>query len=303
VPGRSVVTVVGTPSQALPVAQAFAAVPGVSLRLLTPADYRPRYAKSSDLVVLDGWLPSGGLPPSPAVFLVDPPKLVGGHVGPAQADAALSGTDSSATLLSGIDLSSLSIDHGAARDLTLPRWLTPLAWSPSGPLLAAGDDGRQRLAVASFDPGRSDLPQLASFPVLAANLVSWSLGWEPHSGTAGTPILIDAIPGARTATLMHDGAVTDRVKLEGHSATLTASEPGAYVIDERGPGVRHQASIAVNVGAGARTSTTPIDIRAPRAASVSGPSPARAPWFVAAALIVLALEWAYWMLSRRASAR
>ena len=35
----------------------------------------------------------------------------------------------------------------AARRTELPRWLAPLAWSPAGPLLAAGDNGRQRVGL------------------------------------------------------------------------------------------------------------------------------------------------------------
>ncbi len=71
IPRSATVTVVGTPAQARSLAQAFAAVPGVTLKLRTPADYRAGVARSSDLVVLDGRLPHGGLPPAPAVLLAE----------------------------------------------------------------------------------------------------------------------------------------------------------------------------------------------------------------------------------------
>ena len=38
-------------------------------------------------------------------------------------------------------------------------------------------------------------------PLLIANLVSWAAQWAPPAAAAGKPILIDATPGARTATL------------------------------------------------------------------------------------------------------
>ncbi len=103
-----------------------------------------------------------------------------------------------------MNLSSLSIDPRSARDLALPGWLTQVAWSPAGPLIAAGGNGRQRIAIISFEPSRSNLPQLASFPIMAANLVGWGLAWAPASAVAGLPILADAIPGATTASLTRE---------------------------------------------------------------------------------------------------
>jgi hypothetical protein len=300
IPGSSVVTIVGEPSRALAVARAFAAVPGVLLRLRTPASYARRDAQASDLVVLDGWVPPGRLPPSPAVLLVDPPRLPGGHVGGPQSDSTVSGTDAGSALLQGVDLSSVSIDPGSAHRVTLPEWLSPIVWSPSGPLLAAGYDGHQRLAVASFDPAQSNLPQLASLPVLAANLVRWSLGWTPRSAAAGAPFLVDSLPGARKATLVHDGVVVDRAALEGRAVPLSASEPGVYVLNETGPHVTRQATIAVNLSPAAASSSGPIDIRAPHLATGSTSTPSLTPWFIAAALIAILLEWMYWTSRRSA---
>jgi Ca-activated chloride channel family protein len=246
-PRASVVTLVGERSRALALARAFAAVPGVKLRLLTPSTYRPADARGTGLIVLDGWLPRAGLPPAPSVLLVDPPRLPGGHVGAPQQDSTLSGSDQSSPLLAGVNLSSLTIDTGSARQLTLPGWLTPVAWSPAGPLIAAGGDGRQRVAIISFEPSRSNLPQLASFPIMAANLVTWGLRWAPASAVAGTPTLVDAIPGATTASLTRDGAVVARAPLDGRPVALTATAPGLYALAESGPGVSDRATVAVDL--------------------------------------------------------
>ena len=43
--------------------------------------YRRQDALGSDLVVLDGFVPADGLPPAPAVALIDPPRIPGGLVG------------------------------------------------------------------------------------------------------------------------------------------------------------------------------------------------------------------------------
>jgi Aerotolerance regulator N-terminal len=328
IPRTSVVTVVGTRSTGLAVARALAAVPGVHLRLRTPSSYRASDARSSDLVVvdgaargsskvLDGDATSGHrssmagsgtaaahssaqtfLPQAPAVVLLDPSTLPGGHVGGAQAQPTLSGTGPSEGLLDDVDLSSLTIGAGGARVQTLPRWLTPIAWSPSGPLLAAGDDGRVRLLVSSFDPVSSNLTQLASFPVLVANIVRWSLGWVPTSATAGVPIAVDAVAGARQLTLSRGGTVVRRVTLGRRLATVTAPSPGLYTVAESGPWVSHRAAVAVNAVSGS-PGATPIDLRTDRLQAPKRPGTPLAPWLITAALVVLALEWAYWSATRR----
>ena len=196
------------------------------------------------------------------MLLIDPRTLPGGHVGGVQADPTLSGTDPPSPLLADVDLSGLTVEQGAAHRLTLPKWLTPVAWSPSSSLLAAGDDGHTRLAVLSFAPTGSDLPQLSSFPILVANIVGWGLGWTPSSATAGTPVRLNAIAGARTATVSGAGSATQRVSLGAHGAVVQApSEPGLYTIAETGPGVAHRATVAVNLGTAQATPARPIDIR------------------------------------------
>ncbi len=293
IPRAAAVTVVGTPAQARSLAQAFAAVPGVALRVETPADDRAGVARASDLVILDGALPHGDLPPAPAVMLIDPSRLPGGEAGGAQADPTLSGADLSSPLLQDADLSALSIDSGAARRLTLPRFLARVLWSPSGPLLAAGDNGRVRLIVTAFQPGSSTLAQQAAFPILAANIVRWSLGWAPGMALAGSPLSVDALPGAEVATLRRNGTLVDRVRLDGAASSLRSAAPGVYTLRETGPGVSHQATIDVNLNAGAAPSSARVDIRTAGLHAGRGPGTPLAPWLLAAALVVLALEWAY----------
>jgi len=302
------VTLVGTRATALPVAQALAAVPGVHLRLRTPQSYRPRDARGSDLLVLDRWLPSGPLPPAPSVWLVDPPRFPGGARGTVMGDTAVSGNDPTTGLLSGVDLTSLAIDQGAASRLPLPRFLQPVFWSPDGALLAAGDDGRQRVAVMTFDPARSQLPQLASFPILAANLVRWAAGWATAAATSGVPTAVDGTPGARILTLRRvadrpggagtvAGAVLQRVRLGEGAASLTLPRPGLYAVTETGPGVRRTRLLTADVES-STGSLAPVDLTVAAAGASRTPAPSRAPWLLAAALVVVGLEWALWTWTR-----
>jgi hypothetical protein len=301
IPRASVVTLVGTPVTGVDVARALAAVPGVQLRLRTPAEYKPRDARASDLVVVDGPLGRRGVPPSPAVVLLNPSTIPGGRVGGAQAQPTLSGTGPSQGLLDDVDLSALTISTNGARVQRLPDWLTPIAWSSSGPLLSAGDSGRVRLLVSAFDPVSSNLAQLGSFPVLVANIVRWSLGWVPTSATAGTPIAVDATPGARTATLSQGGKVLQRVTLGRRLASLQAAAPGLYTVAETGPGVAHHATVAVSAALPA-TASGSIDLRAAGLRPGTRRGKSLTPWLLAAALVVLALEWIYWSVTRRRGA-
>jgi hypothetical protein len=291
-PATSTVTVVGVPADATAVARAFAAVPGVTLRLSTPATYDAAGARGSALTILDAWLPRSGLPPSPSVLLIDPPQIAGGHVEGRLADSTVSGTDSSSGLLAGVDLTSLEINQGVARRFEIPSYMTPVAWSPDGPLLAAGDDGSRRVAVLSLDPSQSDLPQLASFPVLAADLVRWGAGWAPASAPAGEPLPINATPGGHRLALVLAGHAVASARLHGPVA-LPVARAGLYSVRETGSGVDRDAAVAVS----AATPYATAGLSEPTATSVGvrpRNRPTRAPWFLAVGLAALVLEWAYW---------
>jgi hypothetical protein len=299
-PPAATVTLVGKPSDALALARAFAAVSGVRLRLRDPTDYRPADALDSELTILDGWTPPQGLPASPSVLLVDPPGIPAGRVGGFLNDSVVTGVNASDALLSGVDLTSLSIGARGGRRIVLPAYLTAAAWSPDGPLLADGDNGVQRLAVLAFDPARSDLPQLAGFPVLAANIVKWSAGWAPAAATAGEVTRIDATPGARRLTVSLGGRVVMSARLGSSAATPTLAEPGLYTVSETGRGIKRVSAVAVNVAAPPDTSSpsSPIDLAASAQGGAPADGPNEAPWLLVCALVVIVLEWAYWMARR-----
>jgi hypothetical protein len=280
------------------VAQAFAAVPGVLLRMRTPRTYRAADARASGLTVLDGWLPPSGLPPSPSVFLIDPPRIPGGRVGGQLAETVVSGTDQAADLLDGIDLSSLAIDSGSARSVTLPSYMSALIWSPSGPLVAAGQDGLQRVAMLTFDPARSDLPQLPALPLFAENLVSWAAAWAPAIAPAGEPFLVDGAPRARRLTLALEGRAVRTISLNNAPQSLTLGHPGLYSLSETGPAFSRSTTVAVDVGEPNASPSGTADLTGVSASPAARDSDV-APWLLAIALLVLLFEWGYWLGLRR----
>src|SRR6185312_5535151 len=183
-PGGERITLVGERRRALPLARALASVPGVKLRLRTPETYRSTDPGTSDLLVLDDFVPEGGLPDAPGLLLVNPPRLPGGHLLGTMVDSRMSGSEDASPLLDGVDLASLTIGAKASRRLALPAAMSAAAWSSEGPLIASGTESGGRVAVISFEPSESNLPQLTGFPTLIDNIVAWSQRLAPPSAAA-----------------------------------------------------------------------------------------------------------------------
>jgi Ca-activated chloride channel homolog len=207
--GRADVTIAGNGAAMGALARAFRAMPGVTARVLDSGQYRKAPAlRRAGLLVLDHWLPPGGIPSTaPAVLLVDPPALPGGgRPGGPLADPVLSGLDDTSPLLAGVDLTSLSVPASATERVTVPAWLAPVAWTPSGPLLAAGvaGPGQRRIAVLAVDPARTNLPQLAAFPIMLQDIVRWAV--SPASGTGRAVQARPAEPAASTRPAATMGA-------------------------------------------------------------------------------------------------
>ena len=295
VTGATTVTLVGDPSSALPLARALVAVPGVKLELRRPASYRRSDALASDLVVLDGWLPPG-LPPSPAVVLVAPPRVPDGAVTGTIAEPTVSGTAPGSELLDGVELESLSIDRNAAELLSLPAWLAPVVWSPDGVLLAAGSDGRQRVAVLGFEPTASNLAQLAALPILARNLVRWATEWTTVGD--GGSLAVAALPATTAAVVRGTSSATRRVRLAGKPAGLTGLAPGLYTVEASGPRATHRSTFATSVP-GPAAASAPVDLAAWAAVAVPRRHSSLTPWLLAAALAAMAAELLYWRSRRQ----
>jgi len=292
-PGGESITLVGNRTRAMPLARALASVPGVQLRLRTPRTYQPTDPGTSDLLVLDDFVPPGGLPKAPALLLVNPPRFpVGGSHGKMH-DSRLSGTEAASPLLEGVDISSLTIGAGAARRLALPATMTAAAWSAEGPLIASGTDGGRRVAVIAFEPSESNLPQLAAFPTLIDNIVAWSQRLAPESAAAGTPFALAEPPGTTAATLRPaaGGAARQLKVAAGTEVPVAIAAPGNYVVTLEGPWGTRELALAVNSGP-ATAPGAPVDLTAPAPPAQAGHTDLW-PWLLAAALLVLILEGLY----------
>ena len=305
-PGGESITLVGNRTRALPLARALASVPGVKLRLRTPRTYRPTDPGTSDLLVLDDFVPAGALPKAPALLLVNPPRFpAGGDRQQDQGkmhDSRISGTEAASPLLEGADISSLTIGAGAARRLALPATMSAAAWSSEGPLIASGTEGGRRVAVIAFEPSESNLPQLAAFPALIDNIVAWGIRLAPPAAAAGTPFALAEPPGTTAATLRPAaGGAARKLKVAaGGEVPVAIAEPGNYVVTLKGPWGTRELALSVNPGSAAAPGA-PVDLSAP-APSVHAGQEDLWPWLLAAALLVLILEafYAWWREPERA---
>jgi hypothetical protein len=292
-PDAATVTLVGDPSSARPLAQAFASVPGVTLLLRTPGSYRPRDAAASELVVLDGFLPASGLPGAPAVLLIDPPSLPGGAIGSPIATPTISSTAAGSPLLEGVDLTSLAIARAKARSLVLPSWLSPIVSSPAGPLLGAGDDGHRHVAVLAFDPQHSNLAQLAALPILARNLVGWADAWA-SLGADGS-LSIDAVPGATRARVADAAGGARTISLAGGSVGVTGLAPGRTSVSLEGPaGARRRELVSALAAPGSGAGGTPLALADWASAAGSPDRNSLVRWLIGVALVAMAAEWGVW---------
>jgi hypothetical protein len=298
------VTVVGAGTGIVPLVGALAAQPGVEVRLRTPATFRAADARASDLLVLDGALPRGPLPAAPALLLVDPPRLPGGSVAGHLADARVAGVDQSSPLLAGVDLTSLALDPTSVRRVRLPRWMTPVAWARGGPLLASGVDRGQRVALLSFEPSDSTLPELPGFPLLVANLLGWSQSWLPAQAPAGSPVTVEQPPGTVQTTLATSGRggqpTTRMLPRAARTVALTPAAGIAVATQRRTGALDRTRALAVEPDATPSPPGAPIDIAAPTSAAAA-PSPRQslAPWLLAAAFAVVLAESALVLRRRR----
>jgi hypothetical protein len=148
--------------------------------------------------------------------------------------------------------------------------------------------------VLTFDPANSNLPKLAAFPLLMANLVEWL---DPLAGTAtlapGTPVHLP--PGA--AVTLPDGAS----RTVGASGVYAETEaPGLYRVQAAGA---PDLLFAVNMTDAVESDLTPrAHPELARAADATTPQRVARQeiWWPLAlvALLLLSGEWLYYCWKR-----
>jgi hypothetical protein len=284
------------------VERALKSIPGVSLRVIAPADYAGASTPGVDLTVLDGTLPERW--PPGAVLAINPPTSgrllsVSGRTGsPAPGAADLrSGPDA---LFDGVSLG--SVEFGPAPFITPPDWARALLSRGDQPLILRGSVGQSEVAIWAFDLAHSNLTTRLAFPLLLARTVRDLVPAPlPSSALAGQIVALRPDPRADTIELTDPGGAVSRLPVpRGQAARVSLADPGVYALRElAGAGEIFAGQLPVNAGSARESDLTPRPLPAATEAPPAVASdPARDsrplwPWLAAAALAVMFGEWAY----------
>jgi hypothetical protein len=114
--------------------------------------------------------------------------------------------------------------------------MQPVIVSSGRTLLAAGDDGRRRMALFSFNLEESDWPLRVSFPILIQNVLHYltpGLTLGTAGMTLGQPLRLFPSPGVQEIQIVRPDAKVDLVRPPFPPFTDT-SEPGLYLAREIG---------------------------------------------------------------------
>ena len=186
-----------------------------------------------------------------------------------------------------------------------PPWAVSILEAPQGPLILAGELGRQRIVWVGFDPLESNWPLRVSFPIFIANVVDWL---NPANAT-GAQLLVKAGDPFRLA--LAEPVKSAEVKLPGgKSVTLNVENANELIFgDTTRQGVYHlragtnEVTFCVDLLDAAESNIRPrgeLEFGSyTRVAATTTQRTNMELWrtFAAIGLIVLLLEW--WWYHRR----
>jgi hypothetical protein len=199
-----------------------------------------------------------------------------------------------------------NVQISEALTVASPGWGTPVVEAPGGPLVIAGEIGRQRVVWLAFDTLQSTWPLRVSFPIFIAN----TLDWLNPVTTRAAQYLVQAGAPLR---LPLDGSVTNAlIRLPGGEERPLRLDPAAreLVFGDTGRQGSYQIELGnrrftycVNLLDAPETDTTPRpEIRFGKYAAVTAATvrPANVEiwrWVALAGLAILLFEW--WFYHKR----
>ncbi len=285
--------------------RALEAIPGVTVAVTTPSAYATAPERAAaDLTIFDGSLPETW-PPGAILAIAPPPGSSLLSVAPdvREIETGKPLQQRGRTLE---ELEFGGVVFGAVRQVETPQWAEVQLASGNLPLILRGRVDNHEIAVWTFNLASSNLTTRLAFPLLVARTVrDLAPPPLPQAVRAGESLIIR--PDPRTTTLRLRGPNDQAITIPAASVVTldTLVEPGLYQVEEqRNNAIVVAGVVGVNAGAAIESNLRPQSappLRAP------GNDPGSAsnqqmldlwPWLALAALLVLALEWAY-VLRRR----
>jgi Ca-activated chloride channel homolog len=219
-----------------------------------------------DLIVLDSWLPDG-LPTETDLFIINPPTST------SLFDVTGTSTDSAIDPLTGGTLTDddrtrfLDFTNVAVREFsTLENigWADTLVETEDGlPLVIAGENDGQQLAVMSFALQDSNLPLQLPWPILVAGLMEWYQPQRPINVTSiapGEALNIRPTVNADEVIVETPGGERVNIPLDAPEIFFAqTSTPGLYNLDIRLEGdTVQQDTFAVNLFSRSESNIRPV---------------------------------------------
>lgn len=256
-----------------------------------------------DLYILDGWLPDAL--PNADLLILNPPadtplfRVLGESTNVGLPRDVSMGDP----LLRYVDFGGVNLRR--YRVIEPGPWARTLIAADDGPLLLAGVEGGQQIAVLSFDLRESDLPLQIDFPLLLANLIEWYTPAElVVAGTSlrvGDTLPLFPPPEADTIRVEHpDGRMTTLALNAGSPSFRDADAPGLYRVQAwQDDTLLSEAHVPVNLFSSSESNITPLSADQIRlgGSDVSVAPEVQIslhefwPWVTLLALLFVMLEW------------
>jgi hypothetical protein len=246
----------------------------------------------ADLMIVDGGEPPEIDRPAWIIATDSPPEGI--EVKELVRNAVVTYQRPGEPILDSVDLSAVAVAQ--AQVVEAPLWL-PLVRAGDAPLILLGEVNGHRVVYVTFDLTHSNLPVQIGFPILGSRLLEWLAGGSAgavSTETAGAPIPLSTTAGAIPVVTLPDGSVRD---LAAEAAFFSETDlPGVYRVDYRkDDGTLIEGPIAVRRFAPDESAATSRQIvvagGTQQAEDASILIREWAPWVIAMALALMALEW------------
>lgn len=229
------------------------------VKVLKPSDWKEQNPDSSEILVLDGFTPSG-IKKAANLLFINPPAgneffNVNGNAGASK----VVNSDPASPLTANVDLSNVNILKG--KKITVGDMTDSVVEGNAGPLVAAGENNGSKFVVLPFDLYDSDFPLNYSFPIFIANIIDHFMkaGEEQTSYMPGEIYKLQATAD-RASVKDPSGDRQDFGSLE--SAYFDLNKHGLYEIAYyQNDKVAKSEKISVGLVNSSESNITPTDLR------------------------------------------
>jgi Ca-activated chloride channel homolog len=211
-------------------------LPSGQVSRVQPRRYLAVDIEEYDVVIFDGYVPE--VLPRGNVLIVNPTES---SLFPLEGEVrtpAVRSWERDDPLLRFVDLRDVAIARAAR--ITPPGWMRPLIQSDVTPLMLAGEQNGQRVVLVPFDLRQSNLPLLAAYPILMANLLGYL---EPPTQATqrdlrpGDTVVLSPLAQAEELIVRQPGGQSQTLASEGRPIQFTSTlQPGLYTVLQRAAG-------------------------------------------------------------------